>query len=155
MLWVINGKKFKKSSSHHDRSFLCGFDPVCSKTAGGRFHPDKRERRFVQGRNRTKASFSTFDCNWGDQQIKTILETLKKEHVRATFFLSGEWAERHPDLVQQAAKDGNEIESQGMRHEDYTQLSPGEVRRDIILANAAIDKSGGGKPQLLRPPYGK
>lgn len=155
MLWVINGKKFKNLLLIMIAAFFAALILFVQKQQADVFTPIKKSGALSRVETEQKHLSLTFDCNWGDQQIKTILETLKKEHVRATFFLSGEWAERHPDLVQQAAKDGNEIESQGMRHEDYTQLSPGKVRRDIILANAAIDKSGGGKPQLLRPPYGK
>lgn len=155
MLWVINGKKIKNLLLIVIAAFFAALILFVQKQQTDVFTPVKETGALSRVETNQKHLSLTFDCNWGDQQIKTILETLKNENIKATFFLSGEWAEQHPDLVQQALKDGNEIESQGMRHEDYTQLGPDEIRRDIILAGAAIDKSGGGRPQLLRPPYGK
>lgn len=97
----------------------------------------------------------TFDSNWGDEQIQLILEALKDENVKATFFLSGEWAERHQEIVGEAREDGHDIQSHGMRHEDYTQLESSEIRRDILYANEAIYKASGERPVMMRPPYGK
>lgn len=155
MLWVINGKKMKNLFFIVIAAFFAALILFVQQQQADVFTPVKAPGALSRVETNQKHLSLTFDCNWGDQQIKMILQTLKKENVKATFFFSGEWAERHPDLVQKALKNGNEVESQGMRHEDYTQLGADEIRRDMILANAAINKSGGVRPQLLRPPYGK
>jgi len=56
----------------------------------------------------------TFNIGWGDEKAKPILEELKRMNVQsATFFLSGAWAERHPELVDQIVKQGYEIGNLG------------------------------------------
>ena len=51
------------------------------------------------------------------------LDTLKKHEVKsATFFLSGSWAERHPDLVERMVKEGYEIGMLGYEYKDYSEI---------------------------------
>src|SRR5699024_2304277 len=40
------------------------------------------------------------NVSWGEEHIPNILETLKKENVKATFFIEGKWANKHKDLVE-------------------------------------------------------
>src|SRR5699024_8671989 len=47
----------------------------------------------------------TFDISWGDTKVYDILKTLKKHDIRATFFVSGEWAERHPHILEEIAEE--------------------------------------------------
>src|SRR5690625_6914320 len=36
----------------------------------------------------------TFNISWGEEKVYDILQVLKEQKVRATIFVSGEWAER-------------------------------------------------------------
>lgn len=42
----------------------------------------------------------TFDCAWGADDITEIVEVLKKNNVKATFFVVGDWVEKHPKAIQ-------------------------------------------------------
>lgn len=97
----------------------------------------------------------TFDVAWGNEELPLILEELKKEDVRASFFVAGEWAEHHTGLVKEIAKDNHLIASHGYRHTDYTTLDENEVRRDIQLSLSALQKITGDRPDYLRPPESK
>ncbi|RYM04862.1 polysaccharide deacetylase [Sporolactobacillus sp. THM7-7] len=155
MLWVINGKKLKHIFFIIIAAFFAALIVFVQKQEISVFTAMEEPGALSKTGTNQKRLALTFDSNWGDQQIHLILQTLREEKVKATFFFSGEWAERHPDIVQKAKKDGHEIESHGMRHEDYTKLEPKEVRRDILLASDAIYKAGGERPTIVRPPYGK
>ena len=41
----------------------------------------------------------TINCAWNADDIDSILETLEKENVKATFFMVGEWVDKFPDAV--------------------------------------------------------
>lgn len=41
----------------------------------------------------------SFDAAWGNDDTAKILEILKKNDVRATFFMTGGWVESYPDDV--------------------------------------------------------
>lgn len=97
----------------------------------------------------------TFDIGWGDMQTVPILNTLKEKNIEATFFVSGKWAERHPDMVETIAKHQHDIGLHGYAHKDYRSLENEEVRRDIMLAREAVQKASEQTITYLRPPEGR
>ncbi|WP_175986389.1 polysaccharide deacetylase family sporulation protein PdaB [Bacillus sp. Marseille-Q1617] len=97
----------------------------------------------------------TFNIGWGDEKAKPILDELKKLNVQsATFFISGSWAERHPDLVEQIVKDGYEIGNLGYAYSDYTDMEPNKIRQDIMKADTVFKKLNVKDVKLLRVPTG-
>ncbi|MCM3575627.1 polysaccharide deacetylase family sporulation protein PdaB [Mesobacillus subterraneus] len=97
----------------------------------------------------------TFNIGWGDEKAEPILDVLKKEKAGAvTFFLSGSWAERHPDLVNRMVKEGYEIGMLGYEYKDYTDLEDDKIRRDILKAQEAFKKLNVKNIELLRAPTG-
>ena len=79
-----------------------------------------------------------FNVGAGFEPATAILDALADRHQRATFFVMGWWAERHPDLVRQIADGGHEIASHGHSIFDLTQASDAQVRADLEAADAAI-----------------
>jgi polysaccharide deacetylase family sporulation protein PdaB len=155
MLWIINGKRLKNIMLIIIAAFFAALILFVQKQDTDVFTPIKQSGALSKVMTNQKHLSLTFDINWGDQQIPLILKTLNEEHVKATFFISGEWAERHPNIVRGILRGGHEIESHGMRHEDYTQLDAQRVRSDILFGREAIYKSGGERPDMIRPPFGK
>lgn len=97
----------------------------------------------------------TFNIGWGDEKAAPILDILKKEKAEGvTFFLSGSWAERHPDLVSRMVKEGYEIGMLGYDYKDYTELEDDKIRRDIMKAQEAFKKLNVKNIELLRAPTG-
>lgn len=97
----------------------------------------------------------TFNIGWGDVQAEPILDTLKKlEVTSATFFLSGAWAERHPEVVEKIKEMGYEIGSLGYAYEDYTELEEAEIRRDMDRSLEVLKKLNVKEVKLLRSPTG-
>jgi peptidoglycan-N-acetylglucosamine deacetylase len=97
----------------------------------------------------------TFNIGWGDEKAEPILDILKKEGVKsATFFLSGSWAERHPDIVSRIQKEGYEIGILGYNYEDYTELEDTKVAKDILKAQEAFKKLNVKEIKLVRAPTG-
>ena len=54
-----------------------------------------------------------------------VLKLLREKRVRATFFITGVFAERFPELVGEMVRDGHEIASHGMNHTTFT---PADLR---------------------------
>lgn len=97
----------------------------------------------------------TFNIGWGDEKAEPILDKLKKQGIKsATFFLSGSWAERHPDLVNRMVKEGYEIGLLGYDYIDYTELEEEKIRSDISKAQTALKKLNIKDIKLLRAPTG-
>jgi len=96
----------------------------------------------------------TFDISWGTRTPVQVLDILKEHEVRATFFLSGPWVEKNPQIPRRIAADGHEIGSHGYRHINLSQLSFEEIKEEIQKAHASIEKVTGCTPRLIRTPNG-
>lgn len=96
----------------------------------------------------------TFDISWGEINVKPILEILKAENIKATFFLSSPWAEQKQALVKEIAAQGHEIGSHGRRHVDLNTLSEADLIKELDLSKAVLEELTGQKINLLRPPNG-
>jgi polysaccharide deacetylase family sporulation protein PdaB len=96
----------------------------------------------------------TFDHSWGNKYTPSILDTLKANDVKATFFIMGPWAVKYPEVAKRMVADGHEIASHGYRHENYGDMSADWVREDIQKAHAQIKEITGVDPTLIRPPNG-
>ena len=51
----------------------------------------------------------SFDAAWGNDDTRRILEILKKNDVKATFFMTGGWVESYPDDVKAIYADGHDL----------------------------------------------
>jgi polysaccharide deactylase family protein, PEP-CTERM locus subfamily len=68
-----------------------------------------------------------------------LLGLLADNEVRATFFVLGWVAERHPSLVHRIAAGGHEIASHGYGHELITSQTPIAFREDIRKAKSILE----------------
>jgi polysaccharide deacetylase family sporulation protein PdaB len=113
-------------------------------------------KAIYRGDDTTKNVALTFNLAWGNELALPILEVLKKEKIRnATFFISGAWAERHPEIVKQIVDDGHEIGSMGYAHKNYKEMEEAEIKRDLQKAQDVFSKQGLKDIRLFRPPYGE
>lgn len=96
----------------------------------------------------------TFDCAWGAGDIPSILDTLKNENVKATFFMVGQWAEKFPDAVKLIANDGHDIANHGYAHLRMSTIGREKCKSEIELCNQRLEEISGSKVTLFRPPYG-
>lgn len=96
----------------------------------------------------------TFDISWGKEMAPKVLDVLKQEEVKATFFLSGPWAKNHPELVKRIQDEGHEIESHGQEHVDLNTLGRHGAAQNIAAAHAILKELTGKDPTYVRPPNG-
>jgi polysaccharide deacetylase family sporulation protein PdaB len=96
----------------------------------------------------------TFDHSWGNKFTPPILDTLKQNQIKVTFFIMGPWAKKYPEVAKRMVADGHEIASHGYRHENYGDMTPDWVKEDIQKSHAQIKEVTGAEPTLIRPPNG-
>ena len=97
----------------------------------------------------------TFDCAWGADDIPEILQTLKTEKIKATFFIVGQWAEKFPDKVKSIAMEGHDIANHSYSHLRMANLDQSRTEFEISEANKKLSEISGKKIQLFRAPYGE
>ena len=74
-----------------------------------------------------------------ERSMERLLELLRSHQTRATFFVLGEVAAAHPDLMRALVTEHHEVACHGDRHEDVCRQSPSEFRADIRRAKAQIE----------------
>ncbi len=109
------------------------------------FHPEEVRRSVPVSR------WSTLPSRVGEQ-VDVVLDIFERNHVRATFFILGWVAERHPKLVRRIASRGHEIACHSYAHRLVYDLSPAEFRHDTIRAVSAIEDACGVTPTSYRAP---
>jgi len=96
----------------------------------------------------------TFEASSGRGNTAAVLECLRRQRVRATWFLTGEWAERFPRLAREIVRDGHQVELHGHRHLHLRELSPLQLKDEILRSASVVRALSGVKPRFLRPPFG-
>lgn len=83
---------------------------------------------------------------------EAVLTLLDRCGVRATFFVLGWIAERHPRLVRRIEAAGHEIGSHGSRHQRVYELGPERFAQDLRLACGALVTAGVSDVRMYRAP---
>ena len=99
-----------------------------------------------------KAVALTFDEGFG--HIDRILDALRRNRVRATFFITGGFAEKDPQLCRRILDDGHELGNHSYRHPAMTELPDEAVLEEIRSAQRLLMKDGARDSRLFRFPYG-
>lgn len=97
----------------------------------------------------------TINVDWGEEYIPGIMAALEKNQVKATFFVTGRWAKKHPDLIKEIAEQGYQIENHGYSHPHPDQLNIGANQEEIKKTEAIIQGLTGHKTKFYAPPYGE
>ncbi|ADI83083.1 polysaccharide deacetylase family protein [Geobacter sulfurreducens] len=84
--------------------------------------------------------------------VGRLLALLAGRGCRATFFLLGSVAERHPGLAPSIAEAGHEIASHGWSHRLVTGLSPEEFRTELRRTGDLLERQTGRRPVGFRAP---
>ena len=106
----------------------------------------------------TKRVFLTFDDGPSKNVTPIVLDTLKKENIKATFFLLGSRVELEPEMVKREYNEGHYLASHGYSHV-YSQIysSPQSVIDEYNRSITAIRNAIGVQeydPHLFRFPGG-
>lgn len=97
----------------------------------------------------------TFDAGADAGGTPAVLDTLKAAGAHCTFFLTGQFAESNPDLVQRMVREGHEVGNHSYSHPRFTSLSPEEVARQLSGTEDAVRSlTGSSTKPYFRFPYG-
>ena len=97
----------------------------------------------------------TFDDGPHPVTTRRVLEALAPTRHRATFFVLGEKARRHPDVVREIHAAGHTLGVHGDFHDRlHSFRMPWSVRDQIVRAEDAVADATGVRPRFFRPPLG-
>lgn len=96
----------------------------------------------------------TFDDGPSPRWTPRVLEVLARYEVRATFFVVGVEAERHPDLVRAIVAAGHRVEGHTWDHHALTGIDEATFAHQVDHTNARLAALTGQPVTCVRPPGG-
>lgn len=102
-----------------------------------------------------KVIYLTFDCGYENGYTRSILKTLKKNKVKAIFFVTERYIKKNPSIVKQMKKDGHLVGNHTCNHPRLTDLPLSEMKKEVSQCAKTMKKKTGYKmDKYMRPPEG-
>ena len=102
---------------------------------------------------RPKLIALTFDDGPDAVWTPQILDVLEREHAPATFFIIGENAVAHPQILRRIVADGNELGNHSFTHPNLAEVSNFGTRLELNSTQRLIQAYTGRGTRLFRAPY--
>jgi len=106
----------------------------------------------------SKIVYLTFDDGPNEPYTSQILDVLKKEKVKATFFVCGANAEFYPETIKKIARDGHLLGNHAYFHSRLFSLlwlfKPNSLYQQINKTEETLTRIVGKRTPFFRPPYG-
>lgn len=91
---------------------------------------------------------------WGNEYIPEILDTLRDENVKATFFFDGSWLNKNRELAAQIVNEGHEASNHGYSHKDMSKLDRHSAMEEITKTEQLLKEVLNADNQWFAPPSG-
>ena len=99
--------------------------------------------------------YLTFDDGPTADVTEWVLEELKKQQAKATFFCIGKNIENNPDLFKKVITDGHAVGNHTFNHLNGWKTNSEDYLKNTFQCQSEISKLKVANNKLFRPPYGK
>lgn len=87
-----------------------------------------------------------------DASVDLLLDLLERHGVKATCFVLGWFAQRHPAVVRRLADAGHEIASHGWSHRSLVELTPAQFATELRTSKDLLEQIAGQRVAGFRAP---
>lgn len=102
----------------------------------------------------TKKIAFTFDDGPKSKITEEILEVLRENDAKATFFILGVNGKRYPKILEKIHEEGHQIANHSYNHPNLKKLPMSDVKKELESTNKIITGVTNKKVVYFRPPYG-
>ena len=143
----------------YKRNVLCILFALLMAVGGGRAVRGEapyylREYVYSSHMNEQNKIALTFDDGPHPVYTPIILDILKEYGIQATFFVIGENADRHPELIRRILAEGHEIGNHTYLHKNLKENTMDCVCQEIVQTEETILRISEQRTKILRPPGG-
>ena len=107
------------------------------------------------GNEDEKIIYLTFDEGYEAGYTPKILEILKENDVKATFFITAHYLNTQEDLVKQMIDEGHIVGNHTVNHKSMPSLTEEEIKKEVMELHTAIYEKFGYEMKYIRPPKGE
>ncbi len=134
------------------------------KRANNNMQPDvgKTNRQLLEenngiclGKDTEKAIYLTFDEGYEAGYTEKILNTLKENEVKATFFITSHYLNTTSNLVERMINEGHTVGNHTVNHKSMPSISNEEIEKEIMKLHQAVMEKFNYEMKYMRPPKGE
>ena len=110
----------------------------------------------VRGVKGKKQIALTFDAGANAECFEDLIAALENARVHSTFFITGNFAQRHEPCAKAITRHGHELGNHTWSHPDLTKQSDEVVREEIVRGEMFLTEISGQSPRpRFRAPFGE
>ena len=102
-----------------------------------------------------KYIYLTFDLGYEAGYTSKILDSLKENNVKGTFFVTAHYVNTASDLVKRMIDEGHIVGNHTVNHKSMPSLSDTELKEEVMKLHQAVCEKYGYEMKYLRPPKGE
>ncbi|MEA4912694.1 MAG: polysaccharide deacetylase family protein [Oscillospiraceae bacterium] len=103
----------------------------------------------------TGVIYLTFDLGYENGYTEKILDTLREKNVKATFFITMDYAKEAPDIVRRIIDEGHTLGNHTVKHPSIPTVSDARVRAELMDLHDYVLDNFGYTMRLFRYPMGE
>lgn len=107
------------------------------------------------GNEDKKYIYLTFDEGYEAGYTEQILDVLKENDVKATFFITAHYLNTAEDLVKRMVAEGHIVGNHTVHHKSLPDISDEEIRDEVMKLHQSIYEKTGYEMKYIRPPKGE
>ncbi|MFA5858018.1 MAG: polysaccharide deacetylase family protein [Elusimicrobiota bacterium] len=96
----------------------------------------------------------TFDDGPHPELTDKLLEVLRGEKVKATFFLVGQMIELYPNITRAMVQDGHQVANHTYSHPNLNMIDTEQLNDELSYTKYLLSSYGGVRTNIIRPPGG-
>ena len=110
---------------------------------------------YCMGNSEKKYIYITFDEGYEAGYTEKILDTLKENNVKATFFITAHYLNTNEELVKRMIDEGHIVGNHTVNHKSMPDISNEEIKKEVMDLHLAIYEKFGYEMKYIRPPKGE
>ena len=110
---------------------------------------------YAIGNKDNKNIYLTFDEGYEAGYTEKILDTLKENDVKATFFITAHYLNTNEDLVKRMIEEGHIVGNHTVNHKSMPDITDEEIKKEVMDLHIAIYQKFGYEMKYIRPPKGE
>ena len=109
----------------------------------------------AMGNDEDKFVYLTFDNGYEAGYTSKLLDILKENNVKATFFITAHYLNTQPELVQRMIDEGHIVGNHTVNHKSMPDLNDQKIKEEIMNLHTAVYEKFGYEMKYIRPPMGE
>ncbi len=116
----------------------------------------EKKNAYYYVKTKKKRIYLSFDCGYENGHTSRILDVLKKNKIKAIFFVTKDYIRGNVKLVKRMKREGHLVGNHTMNHPSLPTCSVSRIKKEILgCASYMKKKTGYEMDKFIRPPMGE